>query len=88
MLKVDQKTLDEMEQQHEGIVKTIMLFESAELPACSHCSSSDTADVQVGVIGRTIYLATATSKVKLVPNVSDRKGRYFCNNCEKFFDRR
>ena len=86
MLKVDQKTLDEMEQQHKGIVKAIMFFENADLPICSHCRSNDTAEVRVGIIGRTIYLATATSKVKLVPNLSDRKGKYFCNNCEKFFD--
>ena len=86
MLKVDQETLDEMEQQHHGIIKTIMFFENAELPVCSHCGSSNTADVQVGIIGRTIYIASATSKFKLVPNVPDKKGKYFCNECGKFFD--
>lgn len=86
MLKVDQKTLYEMEQQHEGIVKSIMRFEEAELPTCSHCGSADTADVQVGIIGRTIYIAGATTKFKLVPNGSDKKGKYFCNECQKFFN--
>ena len=86
MLKVDQKTLDKMEQQHKGIVKSIMSFEEADLPACPHCRSGDTADVQVGMIGRTIYIAGATTKFKLVPNGSDKKGKYFCNECRKFFD--
>jgi hypothetical protein len=61
MLKVKDKTLDEMEAQHPGIRKTILWFENAVLPACPHCGSEDTANVQIGIIGRTIYLATATS---------------------------
>ncbi len=86
MLKVDQKTLDKMESQYEGILKTIMYFENASVPACPHCGSNNTADVQVGIIGRTIYLAAATTKVTLVPNMKDRLGEYFCNECRKFFD--
>jgi hypothetical protein len=85
MLKVNQKMLDDMEQRYNGLVKTIMQFENAELPACSHCRSSDTAEVQVGIMGRTIYIAGATTKVKLVPNVKDRLGKYYCNECKKFF---
>jgi hypothetical protein len=86
MLKVDQNTLTEMERQHTGLVKTIMQFENAELPACPHCMSGNTAEVQVGIIGRTIYLASATTKAKLVPNVVNKLGKYFCNACHKFFD--
>ncbi len=85
MLKVDQKTLDKMESQYEGILKTIMYFENADLPVCPLCGSSDTADVQCGIIGRTIYLATATTKVTLVPS-SPAPGTYFCNECRKYFD--
>ena len=84
MLKVNQKTLDEMERQHEGILKTIMRFENAELPACPQCASEDTAAVQVGVIGRTIYIATATSKFTLIPN-GPRPGKYRCNSCKQYF---
>ena len=79
MLKVDQNTLAEMERQHTGLVKTIMQFENAELPACPQCGSGDTAEVQVGIIG-------ATTKAKLVPNVMNKLGKYFCNACHKFFD--
>ena len=39
MLKVDQKSLDEMERQYKGIVDTIMYFENAQLPTCSLCGS-------------------------------------------------
>jgi hypothetical protein len=39
MWKVDQKSLDDMERQYEGIVDTIMYFENAQPPACSLCGS-------------------------------------------------
>jgi len=84
MLKINRHELVEMENQHDSIIEQIMRFESAELPACSECGSSDTADVQVGIIGRTIYLAAATTKFKLIPNLP-RPGRYFCNSCKKYF---
>lgn len=85
MLKVDRKTLDELEKQHSGVVEQIMRFENAQLPSCPHCNSNDTADVQVGVIGRTISIAAATTKFKLIPN-APKLGNYFCNQCEKYFD--
>ena len=58
--------------------------EDACLPACPKCVSADTAAVQVGVVGRTISIVAATTKVKLVPN--KRFGRCFCNECKEFFD--
>lgn len=60
-------------------------FEERVLPRCRRCRSNDTADVQVGIIGRTIHIAAATSKMKLIPNLP-RPGRYFCNACERYFD--
>ena len=79
-------SMSRMERQYPGITEQYFRFEEAELPPCSHCGSRDTASVQVGIIGRTIYLAGASKKFRLVPNVSDRKGKYFCNDCNKFFD--
>ena len=71
---------------YPGIEEQLRRFKEAELPSCPHCGSSDTASVQVGVIGRTIYLAASTKKFKLVPNMKDKLGKFFCNNCGKYFD--
>jgi hypothetical protein len=48
-------------------------------------TSDNTASVQVGVIGRTITMAAATSKFKLVAN-GPKPGTYFCQACRGFFD--
>ena len=84
MLKVNQDALDRMESGYAGIIDEIRRFEAASLPACTKCGSADTAAVQVGVVGRTISIVGATTKVKLVPN--KRPGRYFCNARKEFFD--
>ncbi len=85
MLTTDEKTLNQMEKQHPGIRETIRFFEEATVPACSRCGSSDTATVGCGIVGRTISIAGATTKFRLIPN-GPPPGRYFCNACEKFFD--
>ena len=85
MLTIDEKTLNQMEAQHPGIRETIVYFEEATVPACTRCGSSDTANVGCGVVGRTIYIASATTKFRLIPN-SPAPGRYSCNACGKFFD--
>jgi len=85
MLTVDKKTLSQMERQRPGIKETILRFENAELPACPSCGSENTADVQIGIMGRTIYIASASTKVKLIPN-SPKPGKYFCNVCKEFFN--
>ena len=71
---------------YPGVEEQLRRFKEAELPSCPHCGSSDTASVQVGVIGRTIYLAAMTKKFRLVPNMTDKLGKFFCNNCGKYFD--
>jgi hypothetical protein len=75
-----------LEERYPGITEQIRQFENAELPPCPHCGSEDTASVQVGIIGRTINIASYTRKFYLVPNMSDRKGKYHCRQCRKFFD--
>jgi hypothetical protein len=84
MLRVDQETLDRMESQYEGIIEQIMRFENALLPSCPHCQSDNTAEVQVGVIGRSIYVICATTKFRLILN-GPQPGRYYCNDCGKYF---
>ncbi len=84
MLKIDKETLDHMEKNYPGIGEAVLRFEQAALPACSHCGSENTADVQCGTIGRTISIAAATTKFKLIPN-GPKPGGYFCNACSEFF---
>lgn len=84
MMKISPSEVEELERIYPGIATSIQRFEGAELPACTHCGSTDTADVQVGIIGRTICLASSTTKFKLIPN-GPKPGKYFCNTCRKFF---
>jgi hypothetical protein len=84
MLKVDAKMLATMERQHPGIREAIRALEQQVLPACARCRSANTAKVHCGVVGRTIYLAAATTKFKLIPN-APKPGAYFCNDCGEFF---
>jgi hypothetical protein len=83
-IKISKKVLDGLEANYPGIKKSIASFEKARIPACSLCGSKDTAKVQCGIIGRTIHIALATTKFKLVPKLP-KNGKYFCNSCEKFF---
>lgn len=85
MLTITQEEIESLEVRYQGIKEQILRFENAILPVCSHCGSVYTSDVQVGIIGRTINIAAATTKFKLIPN-GPRPGRYFCNHCHKFFD--
>ncbi|MEO8143117.1 MAG: hypothetical protein ABI654_02790 [Betaproteobacteria bacterium] len=85
MLKIDERTLNQLEAMYPGILKSILWFEGAVLSACPRCGSSDTANVQVGIVGRTVTIAAATSKMKLIPN-GPKPSKYFCNACNKFFD--
>ena len=85
MLKIDSVVMDQMEAQHDGITEQIARFDEAEMPPCLHCGSADTAKVIAGVLSRTIYIASATTKIKLLPNILD-EGAFFCNDCQKYFD--
>ncbi len=83
-IKISKKELNRLEKEYPGIEEHIRRFEDSVIPACSHCGSNDTADVQCGVIGRTINIAAATTKFKLIPN-GPAPGRHFCNAMRKVF---
>ncbi len=85
MQRLTDEELLSLEEAYPGIRRDVMVFENADLPNCSKCGSSDTADVQIGVVGRTMLLCSATTKFKLIPN-GPRPGRYFCNSCKTFFN--
>ena len=84
MIKITEDQIRKMEEDRPGITEQIWRFENMDLPACPVCGSSDTASVQVGIIGRTIAIGSATTKVHLMGNVND-EGIYFCNDCRKQF---
>jgi hypothetical protein len=85
MEEKDKARLDNFEKDYPGITSNIRFFDEAELPSCSHCGSSDTANVQVGVIGRTIAIAGMTRKFHLIAN-GPKPGKYFCRTCRQYFD--
>jgi len=85
MLTIDKKTFRQLEKQYPGIGETIRGFETATLPNCSRCRSENTAAVGTGLIGRTINIAGATTKFKLIPH-GPKPGEYFCNACNEFFN--
>jgi len=74
-----------IEETYPGVTKQIDRYKQEKPPSCSHCGSDNTADVMVGIIGRSITIAAETG-AKLVPNVKDRLGTYWCRNCKRFFD--
>jgi hypothetical protein len=84
MIKIDQNTLERMERNYPGIGQNIRHYEAAVLPACTPCGSEETATVSCGLIGRSINVAAATTKIKLLAN-GPRPGQYFCHACEAFF---
>jgi hypothetical protein len=86
VLKFEKKRLKELERTYPGIVESILHFDKASLPLCPRCGSENTANVQVGTIGRAINIAAATTKLKLIAN-GPKPGRYFCNACDRFFNK-
>ncbi|MDZ4851488.1 MAG: hypothetical protein SGI77_19535 [Pirellulaceae bacterium] len=84
MLKIDDRTLASLEEQYPGIRESIRKFDAADLPDCAPCGSDRTSRVLTGIIGRTINIAAATTKVKLIAN-GIGPGGYYCNACERFF---
>ncbi len=84
MIKVTREIIDRMEKQYPGITAQIYYYEKNQLPGCPECGQGDTAVVQVGLTGRSINIAMATSKFHLRPN--GKVGNYYCTQCQVYFD--
>ena len=67
MLKVDDAWLERAEQKYPGLRKTVAYYEAQTLPACPTCGSAETAEVWWAG-RRSLLVAAATSKTKLLPN--------------------
>lgn len=85
MIKISLEHINRMDGDYPGIKDDILRFEIEKMPACPVCESADTASVQIGIIQRTMNIAVATTKFKLIPN-RPKPGEYYCNACEQFFD--
>jgi pyruvate/2-oxoacid:ferredoxin oxidoreductase beta subunit len=84
MLKVSKAWIRAAEQRHPGFTDTLDYYEALALPLCPLCGSTATATAITGVIGRTMELAAATTKIRLVPNGPHTA--FYCETCGKFFD--
>jgi hypothetical protein len=87
MLKLNKQAMEQIEDQFPGVTKQIMRFENATVPICSHCGSEATAEVNVGMTGRAMAIASGTSKFTIVPS-GPKPGAYWCRACFQFFDLR
>ena len=86
MLKLDKHALAELEREHPGIRERIRRFEARVVPPCPFCHAFDTAEVASASAEDAAYLASATTKMKLLGR-GERSGAYYCNACGQFFDR-
>ena len=83
MLKITDDAIQELDRRYPAFRSTLESYESLRLPVCPQCRSEDTATVAAGIIGRSLAMATATTKLKLVPN--GHPGDYYCWSCDHFF---
>ena len=83
MLTVDEQWLCRVEERYPGIRRNIDYYEALDLPPCPACGSADTAAVSAGIVGRSIHVSAATSKMRLLPNVVPED--YYCHACEQYF---
>ena len=60
-------------------------YTEMDVPRCTHCGATDTASVQVGLIGLTIRLAATCRKFKLLANGPNPRDR-FCHACKRLLD--
>jgi hypothetical protein len=85
MLMTSEAGLDSLDKDHPGIKKSILEIEAKVLPACAHCGSDDTASVGIGIVGRSMRIAGATTKYHLIAG-GPKPGAFFCNSCREYFN--
>jgi len=85
MVKVDREWLQHAEESHPGIIEIVDRLETAQYPACPKCGSSHrTAKVSAGLVGMSIHVAAASSRIKLLSN--GHPADFYCNECDTYFD--
>jgi hypothetical protein len=83
MLKMGKQQLRDMERRYPGIGKTVDYYEGLNLPPCPACGSAHTAAVSAGIVGRSVHVSAATTKIRLLPNGIPED--YYCNACKAYF---
>jgi hypothetical protein len=84
MLKVNEEWIRESERKYPGFTMTLDYYESLDLPPCRRCGAGAAAKVSTGLVGRSIALAAATTKVKLLPN--GHPVDFYCWACDDVVD--
>lgn len=84
MLKVSERWLADAEKQYPGIRETVAYYEAQTVPDCGYCGSSDTAKVSAGLVGRSVTVAAATTRIHLRPN-GPNPAPLYCNACGRYF---
>ncbi len=79
--------IDHLEDRYPGFKKCLDAYEETPCPPCPHCESNDTAFCSCGLVGRSMALAGATTRIKLHGN-GPTPGEFFCNACSQYFDNR
>ena len=84
MLKVDQEWIDRVDAQRPGFRDLVERWDAKDVPPCPSCGSDDTAEVSAGLVGTSIRLAGATTKIRLLAN--GHPADHYCNQCESYFN--
>jgi DNA-directed RNA polymerase subunit RPC12/RpoP len=84
MLRVSRTWIDAVDEEYTGFSESVERWEASQLPRCPHCGSDETAKVSAGLVGRSIRLAAATTKIRLLAN--GHPADYYCNRCKSYFN--
>lgn len=88
MLKLPSASLSELEKQYLGIQAQIEAMEGTPSSSCPRCGREDAARITIGLVGRTLALAAATTRCHLLPSGTDESQgmTWFCRHCQETYD--
>ncbi|MDB4365755.1 hypothetical protein N9Z08_02390 [Pirellulales bacterium] len=70
----------------EVYAKILKQYNEMDVPQCVHCTSTDTASVECGIIRLTMALSANCRKFKLIGN-GPKPAEWYCNSCKLFFNK-
>lgn len=84
MVRATSEWMRAAEVAYPGLTEHIEALESLTLPGCPKCGSEESARAACGIVGRSITLAAATTKIRLV-STGPPPAKFYCNACAQFF---